>query len=132
MTSPPRGVPGRDDRSFEYVHRGLDREVTAIGGHYRFDREVQIAFRGQQVLYLCGYALYDTSCCGLGGCGYALVQGVVERWQYRRDPEGFPITRLAVIDDPDCQRELDRLIQDQEAVSQVIFRSWLSPGEPEA
>ena len=67
MTSPHRRVPGRDDRSFEYVHRELDREVTAIGGHYRFDREAQIAFRGQQVLYLCGYALYDTSCCGLGG-----------------------------------------------------------------
>ena len=132
MTFPHGGVPGRDGRSFEYVHRGLDREVTAIGGHYRFDREAQIAFRGQQVLYLCGYALYDTSCCGPGGCGYALVQGVVERWQYRRDPEGFPITRLAVIDDPDSQRKLGRLIQGQEAVSQVIFRSWLSPGDQEA
>jgi hypothetical protein len=132
MTSPHGSVPGRDDRFFEYVHRELDREVTAIGGHYRFDREAQIAFRGQQVLYLCGYALYDTSCCGLGGCGYALVQGVVERWQYRRDPEGFPVTRLAAIDDPDCQRELGGLIKDQEAVSQVIFRSWLSPGQLEA
>jgi len=110
----------------------LDREVTAIGGHYRFDREVQIAFRGQQVLYLCGYALFDTSCCGLGGCGYALVQGVVERWQYLRDPEGFAITRLAVIDDPDLQRELGRLIQAREKVQQVVFRTWLPPGEAEA
>lgn len=131
MTSPHRRVPGRDDRSFEYVHRELDREVTAIGGHYRFDREAQIAFRGQQVLYLCGYALYDTSCCGLGGCGYALVQGVVERWQYRRDPEGFPITRLAVIGDPDFQRDIGRLIQAREKVQQIVFRTWLPAGEQE-
>ena len=132
MTSPHRRVPGRDDGSFEYVHRELDREVTAIGGHYRFDREVQIAFRGQQVFYLCGYALYDTSCCGLGGCGYALVQGVVERWQYRRDPEGFPITRLTAIDEPDLQRDIGRLIQAREKVQQIVFRTWLPAGEQEA
>jgi hypothetical protein len=132
MTSGHQTIAGAGDRYCDYVHRDLNREVIAIGGHYRFDREVQIAFRGQQVLYLCGYALYDTACCGLGGCGYALVQGVVERWQYRRDPEGFPITRLTAIVDPDCQHKLGRLIKDQEAVSQVIFRSWLSPGQLEA
>lgn len=132
MTSGHQPKPGASDRYCEYVHRDLNREVTAIGGHYRFDREAQIAFRGQQVLYLCGYALYDTSCCGMGGCGYALVQGVVERWQYRRDPEGFAVTRLAVIDDPDLQGELGRLIQAREKVQQIVFRNWLPPGEQDA
>jgi hypothetical protein len=113
---------------FEYVHRDLGPTVTAIGGHYHFDREVQIAFRGRPVLYLSGYALYDSTCCGVGGCGYALVQGFVEKWKYRNDPEGFPISRVEEIDGPDAQAEIGRLLQAKAQVQQVVFRTWLSPG----
>ena len=84
---------------FEYVHRDLGQTVTAIGGHYHFDREAQLAFRGRPVLYLSGYALYDSTCCGAGGCGYALVQGFVEKWKYRNDSEGFPISRVEELDE---------------------------------
>jgi len=117
------------NRYFEYAHRDLEHEVTAIGGHYRFQREVCLAFRGRPVLYLVGYALYDSTCCGVGGCGYALVQGLVEKWKYRRDTAGFPVSRMAEIDEPKAQAEIGRLIQARETVQQVVFRSWLSPGE---
>lgn len=113
---------------FEYVHRGLGPTVTAIGGHYHFDREAQIAFRGRPVLYLSGFARYDSTCCGVGGCGYALVQGFVEKWKYRNDPEGFPISRVEEIDEPEAQAEIGRLLQAKEQVQQVVFRTWLSPG----
>ena len=111
---------------FDYVHRDLEQEVTAIGGHYRFHREARFAFRGQQVLYLVGHALFDSTCCGVGGCGYALVQGVVEKWKYRCDQEGFPVSRVAQIDEPHTQKEITRRIQAQETVQQVVFRTWLS------
>lgn len=114
---------------FDYVHRGLEQEVTAIGGHYRFHREACLAFRGRKVLYLVGHALFDSTCCGVGGCGYALVQGLVEKWKYRRDAEGFPVSRVAEIAGPNRQREIGRLIQAQETVQQVVFRTWLSDGD---
>jgi hypothetical protein len=116
-------------RLFEYAHRDLDREVTAIGGHYRFCKEARIVFRGRPVLYLAGYALFDSTCCGVGGCGYALVQGFVDNWKYRNDSEGFPISRVEEIGEPDFREELGRLIQAEEKVQQVVFRTWLSPGE---
>jgi hypothetical protein len=117
---------------FEYGHRDLGQTVTAIGGHYHFDRESQIVFRGRPVLYLSGYALYDSTCCGVGGCGYALVQGVVEKWKYRNDPEGFPVSRVEAIEEPEAQAEIGRLIQVRENVQQVVFRTWQSPdGNPD-
>ena len=119
----------RKNRYFEYAHRDLDQEVTAIGGHYRFCKEVRITFRGRPVLYLAGYALFDSTCCGVGGCGYALVQGFVENWKVRSDSEGFPISHVEEISEPDVQVELERLIKTREKVQQVVFRSWRSPGE---
>jgi hypothetical protein len=119
-------------RLYEYAHRDLDQEVTAIGGHYRFCKEARIAFRGRPVLYLAGYAIFDSTCCGVGGCGYALVQGFVDNWKYRSDSEGFPISRVEEIGEPDIQVELGRLIQAEEKVQQVVFRTWLSPdGHPD-
>lgn len=131
MMSALRGISGTGVRYLEYVHRDLDREVTAIGGLYRFYKEAQIAFRGRPVFYLCGYALYDSACCGVGGCGYALVQGFVEKWKYRNDSKGLPISRVEEIDAPNAQAEIGRLIKAKETVQQVIFRTWLSLGDPE-
>jgi len=115
----------KKNRHYEYVHRDLDREVIAIGGHYRFSSEKRITFSGRQVLYLSGYALFDSTCCGAGGCGYALVQGFVENWKYRSDPDGFSVSRVEEICEADCQMELGRLIKDRENVQQVVFRTWL-------
>jgi len=129
MTSVLPGIPETDTRYFEYVHQDLDREVTAIGGHYRFYKEAQLTFRGRPVFYLSGYALYDSTCCGAGGCGYALVQGFVEKWKYRNNSEGFPISRVEEIGEPDAQAEIGRLIQAKEQVQQVVFRTWLSQGD---
>lgn len=114
---------------FEYAHRDLKQEVTAIGGHYRFYREACLSFRGRSVLYLSGYAIYDSTCCGVGGCGYALVQGFVEKWKYRNDSEGVAISRTEEIDEPNVQAEIGRMIQAKETVQQVVFRTWLSQGD---
>jgi hypothetical protein len=104
-----------------YVHRALDDEVTAIGGHYRFTKEERLAHEGRDVLYLCGYAVFDTTCCGGGGCSYAMVTGYVLGWKDETDPDGFPVSRVEPIRDPAVQKEIRSRIQEKESVGQVNF-----------
>lgn len=104
-----------------YVHHDLNRAVTAIGGHYRFTDEVRLRFEGREILYLKGYALFDTTCCGAGGCGYVLVQGVVEAWKERQDQSGAPVSRVRPVRDPAARQRLRRWILETEMVQQVCF-----------
>ncbi len=104
-----------------YVHRGLDEEVTAIGGHYRFTREVRLPGEGRELLYLSGYGVFDTSCCGGGGCSYALVQGFIRSWKDGTDPDGVPVSRVEPVRDPDLQKKIRILIMEREPVGQVNF-----------
>jgi hypothetical protein len=108
--------------SCEYIHRELGETITAIGGHYALTREERLAYKGREVLYLVGYALMDTTCCGAAGCGYAQVQGFVEKWRYNIAPDGSAMTRIVLIQDEPEQAQIARLIQEKELVQQVIFR----------
>lgn len=105
----------------EYAHQELNREVTAIGGHYLLVKEVRLPFRGREVLYLVGHAAFETTCCGAGGCAYALVPGFILSWQTRQDEEGLAVSEVESIHDPDTQQQLRRLIQKQEMVHHVSF-----------
>ena len=107
---------------FDYVHAPLEEEVMAIGGHYRFTDEVRLPVDGGEVLYLKGYALFDSTCCGAGGCGYARVMGWVEHWKERTSDEGFAVSRLRRVADPAHRQKIDRLIKDREMVQQVNFK----------
>ena len=68
----------------DFIHPNLGQEITAIGGHYVFNNERRLSFDGRDVLYLVGYAVVDTSCCGVGGCAYAMVPGVVKKWKFKK------------------------------------------------
>ena len=50
----------------EYTHIELNVEVQSIGGHYILDKEVRMPYRGEEVLYVVGTGVVDTSCCGMG------------------------------------------------------------------
>jgi len=63
----------------------------------------------------------DASCCGTGGCAYALVPGYIRRWKYRRTPDHRPVTRVEPIENKDIQKALRRLIKEKEPVQQVDF-----------
>ena len=115
-----KGPPGEEQEEV-YVHRGLDEVVTAIGGHYRFTREVRVPFEGRELLYRCGYAVFDTTCCGAGGCSYVLVQGFIRSWQDGTDADGLPLSRVQPVRDPDVQKRIRELIMKKEPVSQVNF-----------
>lgn len=105
----------------EYVHQRLNQEVTAVGGHYALVKEARLPFRGREVLYLIGHALFDTACCGVGGCAYALVPGFLVRWKGKRTKDGLAVSRVEPIRDEAVQAEIQQLIEQRETVHQVRF-----------
>ena len=110
-----------DNRIQDFVHPILGEEITAIGGHYVFVKERQLTYRNRRLLYYLGYAVVDTSCCGVGGCAYALVPGFVASWKGKKSEDGSLISQVESIREAQLQREIRSIIQKQEGVQQVTF-----------
>lgn len=106
----------------EFVHPELGREITAIGGHYVFGKEIRWPYKDREILYFVGYAVLDSTCCGVGGTAYVLVAGYVEQWKYRKNFEGLPVSRVAPVLARIDRRQIRNLIQKKEMVYQVTFR----------
>jgi len=105
----------------DFIHYPLNQEVTAIGGHYLFIKEVRLPYQGREVLYRVGCAAVDRSCCGAGGLGYALVPGFVQGWHTTQTRDGVPISQIEPITAPDVRKEIERLIKTKEMVPQINF-----------
>ncbi len=105
----------------EYIHQELNREVTAIGGAYVLVKEARLPFDGRELLYLVGHAAFDSTCCGTGGCAYALVPGFVLAWQSRTNEEGLAVSQVEPIQDRGVQEQVRRRIEGKEVVQQVRF-----------
>jgi hypothetical protein len=105
----------------DYVHRGLDEEVAAIGGRYTLTAEDRLPFGHREVLYLLGWAVFDTTCCGAGGCSYAFVPGFIVGWKTRRNGDGQEVSLVEPIRDPSMQEAVRLLIEEKETVQQVTF-----------
>ena len=105
----------------EHIHHPLNQEVTAIGGHYVFTDEVRLPFNDREVLYLLGYAVFDTTCCGSGGCNYAMVAGYIREWKCGTNSEGLPVSQVERIDDPAHRKTITCMIQEKQCVNQVNF-----------
>ena len=115
-------MPSTKQKEIEYVHQGLSQQITAIGGHYVLVKEVRLPYDGREVLYLVGHAAYDSTCCGTGGCAYALVPGMIAGWHSGQTEDGLAISRLEPIKSSEAQNKIRRLIERSEAVQQVIFQ----------
>jgi len=105
----------------DFAHPKLGREVTAIGGHYVFGKEIRLPFNGREILYLVGYAVLDSTCCGVGGCAYVLVAGFIRQWKYKINQNDCAVSRVETIHDPIDQKQIRSLIQKKEMVFQVTF-----------
>ncbi len=104
----------------EYGHPPLNREVTSIAGSYILVREDVLEVESRPVLYFLGYGVFDSACCGVGGCAYALVPGfVVERHSGERD--GRPVSRVEPIEDGVTRRSVEAALRKKETLSQVRF-----------
>jgi len=110
----------RKDRQ-DFVHPELGREVTAIGGHYVFGKEIRLPYNGRELLYFVGYAVLDSTCCEVGGCAYVLVPGFIRQWKYKKNQDDCVISKMDPIRDLAVQKNIRRLIQKKEMVFQVTF-----------
>jgi hypothetical protein len=109
------------ERVVDFTHPELNKTVKAIGGEYVFIKETVLSFQEQDVLYLIGCAVFDTTCCGTGGVCYARVPGFIRDPKYKIGEDGRPVSLVAPIVDPMAQREIRRAIGNREAVQQVEF-----------
>ncbi|MDY6881900.1 MAG: hypothetical protein V2J25_15565 [Desulfatiglans sp.] len=105
----------------EYIHYDLNQEIRAIGGGYVLTKEVRLPFGDKDLFYVTGYGVIDSSCCGTGGCGYALVPGFVEQWKVRENTDGLSVSQIEAIRDKEVQEKVRSLIMEKELVQQVIF-----------
>lgn len=104
-----------------YPHDELNTEIDAIAGHYVITAEHRVEYGGRDLLYLVGYGIVDTSCCGTGGCGYAVVPGFVVSWKDRTDDRDRPVSQVEPVRDEEQRREIERWIKGREMIQQVQF-----------
>ena len=104
-----------------FTHPNLGQEVTAIGGHYVFDKEIRMSYDSREILYFVGYAVLDSSCCGVGGVAYALVPGFIRQWKYKKNHDDCFVSQTETIGDQTIQKEVRSIIQKNEMVNQVTF-----------
>jgi hypothetical protein len=105
----------------DFTHPQLGQEVTAIGGHYVFGKEIRLPFHSREILYFVGYAVLDTTCCGVGGVAYVLVAGYIRQWKYKKNQDDRLVSQIETIDDQALQKEVRKAIQKKEMVYQVTF-----------
>jgi hypothetical protein len=107
--------------TIQYIHQALNHEVAAIGGHYVLVKEARLLFQVREVLYVVGHAAFDTSCCGVGGCAFALVPGFVVSWKSQKNEDGRAVSEVEPVDDPGVREQLRTLVEKEEVVHQVRF-----------
>lgn len=102
------------------MHPVLNAQVDAIGGHYTITREERLPHVDGEILYFAGHAVVERSCCGPGGCGYALVAGHVVSLRSGLSPCGRLISVIEVIRE-EGYAEIAQAIRLKEGVNQVHF-----------
>ncbi len=105
----------------QYTHSPLGQEVRAAAGHYLLESEKRVAFQGREVLFATGCMAVDSSCCGTGGCGFAIVPGYVLGWKVRNNENGEPVSEVEPIRDEQTRQALREIILKSETVQQVNF-----------
>ena len=108
-----------DDRDFS--HPKLNVAVTAIGGSYCILKEARLNLNNMDLLYFIGTAIFDTTCCGTGGCAYALVPGFIRKWKYKTDANNRPVSGVRPVADDRTRKMIREIIYKKESVHQVDF-----------
>jgi len=103
-----------------YTHE-LNREIQTFSGWYKLHKEERIGLMGREFLYVVGDAVVESSCCGVGGCRYAVVPGSIVSWKSGTNEEGLFTSVVEPIRDEEVQEELRKIVSEREEVSQVQF-----------
>ena len=106
----------------EYVHLNLGEDIPAKAGYYTRDREERLKYNGREILYAVGGCKLESTCCGGSACfGYALVPGYLVAWKNKTNNEGLPVSEVTPILDKETQKQISKIIQDKEGVSNIDF-----------
>ena len=105
----------------EYTHSKLNEDSYAIAGYYTPEKELRLKYNNREVLYVVGQAVIESSCCGTGGCRYALVPGYIVNWQNRANEAGLPVSDVEPISDKTARDAIRQIISEAESVPQVEF-----------
>ena len=106
-----------------FTHPKLGEEIRAIGGGYTFTKELELDLDGRKVLAFIGVGVIDSSCCGTGGCGYALVPGYVVEFKSATDADGTPVSIIEPITDGSIRKQVTSYLKKTEYVMDVRFWS---------
>lgn len=110
----------------EYTHLPLGADVPAYAGYYMPEKEVRIPFNEREILYIIGQVVIESACqeitCTTGSSYYAMVPGYILKWQYGKNEEDLPLSKIEVITDFKTKREIEQIIQEREAITRVEFR----------
>ena len=106
----------------EYIHQTLnsDAEIKTISGHFTVEKEKRLAYKDKSILCVIGMGIIDSSCCGVGGCRYALVPGYIRQWK-KKNKSGLHISEVEPISDENVKKELSNILKEAEVVTQVDF-----------
>jgi len=104
----------------KYIHIKPGEDVESISGHYTIEKEMRIEHGGREALVVIGHMVIDNSCCGVGGCRYALVPG------YALGPaapgaDGGEFTEVEPIEDETARERISEKINSMEVVQQILF-----------
>ena len=105
----------------EFLHPKLNEPVSAIGGDYLLEQEHTAPIDAGEVLYFTGVFSLDRSCCGVGGCAYALVPGIVVAWKYKTGEDGQPVSRVRPVRDERTRQRIVDIVKKADPLRQVTF-----------
>jgi hypothetical protein len=114
-------ITGGQGLTVDYIHQPLNQEITAISGHYILTEEVRLPFENREILYLKGYAVMDTSCCGSKGCAFVHVKGFIIDWKAEMNTEGLEVTQVEPISEEGFRKRIRKLLQSREVFHQIQF-----------
>ena len=99
----------------------LNKEVQSISGWYKLYKEERITYKGKEFLYFVGDGAVESSCCGAGGCHYAVVPGSVVKWKSETNADGLFTSLVEPVTNKELQNQLRKILIKNEGVNQVQF-----------
>ena len=107
----------------DFIHPLLDVQIMAIGGYYVIAKEGMLPFKDKEILYMVGYGILDNSCCGAGGCGYAIVPGYIVAWHTGKTQDQKQYISSVEPVEEAFYKDIGNLLRTKETVSQVHFHT---------
>jgi len=105
----------------QYTHEELNQEIHSISGWYEMQKEDRIEYDGKEFIYLVGAGVVDSSCCGVGGCLYAVVPGSIVSWKSGTNEDGLFISEVESVADEEVKDNLRKILFQKEGVNQIQF-----------